>query len=43
MEYQEQICENCNGSGEGKHESLICIFCQGTGIIYTETEDSSHD
>lgn len=25
------ICHNCNGSGEGRHDSSVCEICDGTG------------
>lgn len=28
---EHDICEYCNGSGDGSHESLSCIKCKGKG------------
>jgi len=37
--YEEELCTNCNGSGEGTHEGTKCRTCSGKGIIYHEIDD----
>jgi DnaJ-class molecular chaperone len=30
------ICSDCNGTGEGRHESQLCRSCGGSGEIESE-------
>jgi DnaJ-class molecular chaperone len=32
-----RICERCNGSGEGSHETVRCELCHGDGELEEET------
>ena len=34
----KDICEKCNGSGEGKFEGLHCEACNGSGVTITPAE-----
>ena len=27
------ICPDCNGSGEGNHENMLCWNCKGKGTV----------
>ena len=33
------ICPQCNGSGEGRHEGNNCYACGGSGEINTRSEE----
>lgn len=35
---KNDLCANCDGSGEGMHEGTICTQCNGYGIIGHEPE-----
>lgn len=38
-EDEDEICVNCNGSGEGSHDGSICSVCGGDGVIKDERDD----
>ena len=29
----EDICGNCNGSGEGRYDGTTCWHCKGKGVV----------
>ena len=33
------LCPQCNGSGEGRHEGNTCYACKGSGEINTRSEE----
>ena len=33
------LCPQCNGSGEGRHEGNTCYACAGMGEINTRSEE----
>ena len=37
--YEEDLCTNCNGSGEGMYDGSRCYVCKGKGTVATLTED----
>jgi hypothetical protein len=32
--YIRDICNNCNGSGEGYYDGSTCFICHGWGVCY---------
>ena len=45
-DYTDEICPDCNGSGEGSYDGSTCRSCKGSGVermlidpIYEEDED----
>ena len=32
-DYEEVICKDCNGSGEGQYEGGTCHNCHGSGTV----------
>lgn len=32
MDFEEEICVSCNGSGEGHYDGTRCWSCRGTGV-----------
>ena len=36
---EEDICPQCNGSGEGMYDGSRCSSCKGTGTAWIEVED----
>ena len=37
--HDEEICSDCNGSGEGMYEGTRCITCHGSGVSNYDDED----
>lgn len=35
---KEDICPDCNGSGEGMYDGTKCRKCRGRGVLETEDE-----
>ena len=33
VDYYDDICPSCNGSGEGQREGSICWECKGRGTL----------
>ena len=31
-ELEGEMCENCNGSGEGRYDGTTCWHCKGRGV-----------
>ena len=42
-EFDEFICSQCNGSGEGRYPGTTCWLCDGEGVEYVLREDESND
>jgi DnaJ-class molecular chaperone len=38
LEYEDEICSWCSGSGEGMYDGAACRKCHGTGIEPQEPE-----
>lgn len=36
--YVIEYCANCNGSGQGSHESVMCWHCKGSGVEVVECD-----
>lgn len=32
-ELEGEMCENCNGSGEGRYDGTTCWHCKGKGVV----------
>ena len=39
---EDQLCDWCNGTGEGRHESENCPKCRGTGMMPREDVDDDY-
>ena len=39
----EQLCSNCNGSGEGMYDGTICHVCKGHGTILVDDDGQESD
>lgn len=39
IQFEEEICPVCRGSGEGMTERCNCYYCNGKGTVYVEVED----
>lgn len=38
----EEICGNCNGSGEGMYDGSTCWSCKGSGVVMNlDTSDEA--
>ena len=37
------VCPDCNGTGEGRHESQSCRYCGGSGEIESEALKSARE
>ena len=36
---EDDLCTNCNGSGEGMYDGSRCYVCKGKGTVPTLSED----
>lgn len=36
---EDELCGNCNGSGEGMYEGTRCYVCKGSGCAPKESDD----
>jgi len=39
----EQLCSNCNGSGEGMYDGTTCHVCKGHGTILVDDDEQESD
>ena len=37
--YEKDCCPECNGSGEGPHESIVCRECGSEGEVWVKIEN----
>jgi DnaJ-class molecular chaperone len=35
----EELCDNCDGSGEGRCDGSTCQRCKGLGVTYCDLEE----
>lgn len=40
---EEELCFECNGSGEGMHDGTTCRRCRGRGSVPIEVEDEDDE
>lgn len=43
LEFEEDLCVNCNGSGEGMFDGTSCSRCRGWGVVYRLVECKEDD
>jgi DnaJ-class molecular chaperone len=44
LEYEDEICSWCSGSGEGMYDGATCGKCHGSGVEPVEKdEDDCYD
>jgi RecJ-like exonuclease len=43
VQFEEEICPICRGSGEGMTERCNCYYCNGTGCVMVEFDDDKDD
>ena len=39
----DELCQNCNGSGEGQYDGSRCWVCKGSGVDNSNSEQSYRD